>query len=196
MYSFVEEVPESVFQRKADESVMGHPVWVSKGSQNDFQDTDTYFAGLPKPDLMLACNDRDFFTQMVSRMAVAQSPRALPADLKEWQHLDRAAPVWAIRHFRSDRAGEDPTLAELLAGTGSEAVGLTVAFGIDGGAKATMFAKSDPWVGLAKVPEFQGSVASRSAGDGVWELTVANKDQAGWMAVFMLMGFLGFAVYL
>jgi hypothetical protein len=181
VYSFVEEVPESVFQRKADESVMGHPVWVSKGSQNDFQDTDTYFAGLPKPDLMLTCNDRDFFTQMVSRMAVGQPARALPADLKEWQHLDRSAPVWAIRHFRSDRAGEDPTIAELLAGKGPEAVGLTVAFGIDGGAKATMLAKSDPWGDLAKVPEFREvwPLAVPGMGRGSLPLQTRTK-RAGW----------------
>ena len=143
---------------------------------------------------MLACNDRDFFTQMVSRMAVAQSPRALPVDLKEWQHLDRSAPIWAIRHFRRERAGEDPTLAMLHTGTDPGASGLTVAFGITGGATATMLAKSDPWGDLSKVPEFQGSVASRSAGHRVWERSIANKDQACWMAVFALMGFLGFVV--
>lgn len=194
IYSFVEEVPESIFQRKADESVMGHPVWVSKGSQNDLKDTDTYFAARPLPDLVFACNDRDFLTQMVSRMAVVQSPRALTADLTEWQHLDRSAPVWAIRHFRSDRVTLDPTISMLLAGKDPGATGLTVEFGINGGATARMLAKSDPWVDLAKAPDFQGMAVSRKVEDGVWELSIANKAESGGLAVFALMGFLGFVV--
>jgi len=194
IYSFVEEVPESIFQRKADESVMGHPVWVSKGSQNDFKDTDTYFSARPRPDLIFACNDRDFLTQMVSRMTVVQSPRALAVDLTEWQHLDRPAPVWAIRHFRADRVAADPTIAMLLAGKDPGAAGLTVGFGINGGVTARMLAKSDPWADLAKAPDFQGMAASRKAGDGVWELSVTNKIEASTFAVFALMGFLGFVV--
>jgi hypothetical protein len=69
---------------------MGHSVWISKGSQNDFTDTDTYLVALPKPDIILACNDRDFFIQMVTRMALHQTPRALPAALPEWNHVDRS----------------------------------------------------------------------------------------------------------
>ena len=194
IYSFSEEAPESIFQRMADESVMGHPVWVSKGSQNDFKDTDTYFTVRPQPDLILACNDRDFLTQMVSRMAVVQPPRALAADLTEWQHLDRSAPVWAIRHFRADRVAADPTLAMLLTGKDPGPAGLTVEFGINGGATARMLANSDPWADLATAPDFQGMAASRRVGDGVWELSIANQAESGGFAVFALMGFLGFVV--
>jgi hypothetical protein len=49
--------------------------------------------------MMLACNDRDFFTQMVARMAVRQTPRALPETLPEWEQVDRSAPLWAVRHI-------------------------------------------------------------------------------------------------
>jgi len=197
VYSLIEEVPESIFQRSADESVMGHPVWISKGSQNDDKDTDTYLLALPRPDLMLACNDRDFFTQMVSRMAASQAPRALPADLPEWKQLDRSAPVWAIRHFRADRAKTDPTLAEIVQGSGGknlEVTGLTVEFGLkSASAKAQMIAKSNPWEELEKSPESQGA-KSQKISDGVWELSFPNTPESGFFAVFALMGFLGFAV--
>src|SRR5580658_5009572 len=86
---------------------------------------------------------------MVSRIAVAQSPRAPPADLREWQYLDRSAPVWAIRHYRPDRVGADPTIEMLLGGKDPKATGLAVEFGIDGATTARMLAKSDlfrhPW---------------------------------------------------
>jgi hypothetical protein len=143
---------------------------------------------------MLVCNDREFFTQMVSRMAVIQTPRALPTDLKEWRYLDRSAPVWAIRYFRRDRVGADPSISMLDSEKDPEATGLIVEFGIDGGATAIMLAKSDPWVDLGESPDFHGAAASRSVGDGVWELSVANKPEAGPIAVFALMAFLGFVV--
>ena len=193
VYSFAEEVPEAIFQRPADESIMGRAVWISKGSQNDFKDTDTYLAALPKPDLMLVCNNRDFFTQMISRMAVAQPPRALPTDLKAWQFVDRSAPVWAIRHFRRDRAADDPTF-EMIGGKDSQATGLAAEFGMHGGAKGTMISKSDPWAGYVKLPDFEGAATSRTLGDGVWELAVTNNLEGAAMAVFVLMAYLGFVV--
>jgi hypothetical protein len=201
VYSFLEPVPESIFQRKPDESVMGHPVWVSKGSQNDFKDTDMFLVALPKPDMMLACNDRDFFTQMVSRMAVHQSPRALPASLPEWKQVDRSAPLWAVRHIRVDRAPEDPSYPAHLIGAGPgardpEITGLTVEFGPSSAVKARMLAKGDPWKDLASSDDFHGEAQPRKVADGIWELSVANKPEAGGMAVFALMAFLGFAVYL
>jgi hypothetical protein len=176
---------------------LGHLVWISKGSQNDFKDTDTYLLALPKPDLMLACNDRDSFTQIVSRMAAPQAPRALPADLPEWKQLDRSAPVWGIRHFRPDRANTDPTLPQNIFGTDGkdpEATGLTVEFGLDSaGARGKILAKSNPWPELDKSPDSQGAKSQKPA-DGVWEFSVANTPDSGFAGVFALMGFLGFVV--
>jgi hypothetical protein len=199
IYSFLEPVSESIFQRKPEESVMGHPVWISKGSQNDFKETDTYFVAIPNPNTMLACNNRDFFTQMAARMAVRQTPRALPATLPEWEQVDRSAPLWAVRHIRADRAQQDPSQAGMLGPDGKnlEPIGLTAEFGlVSASAKARMIAKEDPWEAIASSPEFQGAAQSRKLKEGIWELSVANKPQAGAMAVFMLMAFLGFTVYL
>jgi hypothetical protein len=78
-----------------------------------------------------------------------------------------------------------------------EAIGLTAEFGlVSTGAKARMLAKEDPWKTIASSPEFQGAAQSRKLTEGIWELPVANKPQAGAMAAFVLMAFLGFAVYL
>jgi len=85
---------------------MGHRVWISKGSQNDWPDTDTYFVSFLKPDLMLACNRREFFGEMSRAWVWSRNlVQHLPASLPEWKQVDRSAPVWAICHYQRQRGG-------------------------------------------------------------------------------------------
>ncbi len=193
VYSFLRPVQESLFERKPDESVMGHPVWISKRSFSDAKETDTFVVALPKPDLILACNNRDFFSTMVSRMSTPQKPRALPADLPEWKHVDRSASLWGLRHV--SREGFDPGWLIDPEKKSINITGLTIEFGASG-AKANVFANQNPWVKVSDDPQFEGKASSKKSGDGVWGLSVTGNGQAGGMAVFVLMAMLGFVVTL
>jgi hypothetical protein len=197
-YVFAEPIAESSLSRPPDESLMGHPMWVSKGSQNDRPETDTYLVAILKPDLLIVCNNRDFLTTMVSRMASPQKGRALPADLPEWKQLDRHTPFWAVRHYHSARENTDPTnAAYMLKVEGDpEAVGLIVEFGLAShSAVARMISKSDPWKHLSGNQELHGAAQSRELAKGVWELSISGKPEAAMMSVFALMAVLGFAVF-
>jgi len=182
-----------IVARPPDESVMGLPVWVAKGSQNDRPNTDTYLVALPRPDLILVCNDRTFFAEISSRMASPQTPRALPSDLPEWKRVDRSEPLWAIRHFADSADAGNIFGAE----RDPQATGLVLEFGLAGGAaKARMISKSDPWKDFTSHAEFGGAAQSREVTKGVWELSIGSKPEAAGMAAFALMALAGFVVLL
>ena len=197
VYAFAEPLSESIVSRPSDGSVMGHRVWISKGTQSDLPDSDIYFVSLLQPDVITVCNDRTFFQEMLSRRDLPQQSRALPADLPEWKQVDRTAPLWAICHYRAD-----DLLVHLLdsqdAGTDPGAIGIAVEFGAASGvARARMIAKTDPWKNLIGDPEFHGAAKSRKVADGVWELSVSyGNPEAGAMAAFTLMAMVGFVVLL
>jgi hypothetical protein len=194
VYAFAEPLPEAILSRPSDDSVIGHRVWISKGTQNDRPNSDTYLVSLLQPDLMTVCNNREFFQEIVSRKGIPREARALPPELPEWKHLDRTAPLWAICHYRPDGL-----LVHLLdrsdAGSGSEATGVAVEFGLASGVtRARMISKSDPWMGFADNAEFHGAAKSRKVADGVWELSISDNPEAANMTAFALMGMVGFVV--
>ncbi len=190
LYAFADDIPASVLERAPDEIVLGNQVWTSKGSQNEGPQSTTYLVVRPKPDQILVCNDRDFFTQTVSRISALEDQRALPADLPEWKHVDRAAPLWAIRHFRADRADVDPTYPH------PRTIGMTLKVDSTDVIRARMLSEADAWKEIAESDEFHGAAQSSKVADGVWELSVANNPEAALFAVFALMAALGLAIYL
>ena len=197
LYAFAEALPDSVLERPPDEVTLGNQVWISKGSQNDAPLSDTYLVMRPGPDLILVCNDREFLGQMVLKRAKPEGPRALPADLPEWKHVDRSAPLWAICHFRSDRADADPTYPRRA--LDSEPLRVTgMAFGLSatGAIRARMLSEVDPWKDIAESDDFNGTAKSSKVADGVWELSVAAKPEAALFAIFALMASLGLAINL
>jgi hypothetical protein len=194
VYAFTESVAESILGRTPEESIMGHRVWISKGSQNDSRNTETYLVALLKPDLMMACNDREFFREMVSRMDMPSQRRGLPPGLPEWKQLDRTVPLWAISHYDGNGL-----LQAVLARAGNdfEATGVTIEFGLAAGAvRARMLAKSDPWKDVVEQPEFNGAAKSREAAKGVWELSVDGTPDAALLSVLVLMSAVGFVVFI
>ncbi len=201
-YAFAQPVSESdlssILSRSPDETAMGHRVWKSKGSESDRRDSDTFFVSVPATDMLLVCNDPGFMEEMMNRMAAPGSSRALPANLPEWKLVDRAAPVWAIRHLRADRAGVDPSQPAHLLSQGQDpgATGVVVHFGLPSmAAQALIIAKRDPWAQAQDSPDFHGAAASRRIARDTWELSVSNKLEAGLMAAFLFMAVLGFVVY-
>ena len=192
VYAFTEPVPESIFERPPDETIIEHHVWISKGSQNDAPDITTYFVTFLKPDVMLVCNSRAYFQETIARVASPSKPRALPNDLPEWKQVDRSAPLWAICHYRWVNM-----ITSQLSRNGQLiwAPGLTVELGLASDAvKARIQTKSDPWKPLVGSPDSQGAAKSSEVAPGVWELSVQGNPHAGGFAVFALMGLLGFMV--
>jgi hypothetical protein len=197
LYAFAEALPETVLERPPDEVILGNRAWISLGSQNDVPQTDTYLVISPRPDLILVCNDREFLRQMVLRMATPDGPRALPSDLPEWRQVDRGAPLWAIRHFRADRADVDPTHPrQLIESDATQVIGMVLKVDSAGAIQARMLSQADPWKKIVESDEFHGAAKSTRVADGVWELYVANKPEAALFAVFAMMAALGLAIYL
>jgi hypothetical protein len=196
VYAFAEPLPASILPRPPDDSVAGQRVWVSKGTESDLPDEDTYLVSLLQTDLMVVCNNREFFEEIVSRRRSLQKARALPADLPEWKQVDRTAPLWAVSHY----VPHGLVVHSLDFGDAekeSEATGIAVEFGLASGVtRARMISKSDPWRNLSDVPDFHGAAKSRKVADGVWELTVSGDPEAANMSAFALMGMVGFIILL
>jgi hypothetical protein len=192
VYAFAEPIGDSIFGRPPDDSILGHRVWRSKGSQNDSKDRETYLVAFIKPDLLMSCNDREFFEQMATRMSAPAQPRALSANLPEWKLVDRGAPFWGICHYTSQTA--------LLANLGEPgedigAIGIVVEFGLASDAsRARIIAKLNPWQEVAKSADVHGAATVHEKSSGVWELTVEGKPESGPFAVFLMMASLGFVV--
>ena len=69
----------------------------------------------PKSRILMCATSQDYLREILLRMAARGSKRALPSDLPEWKHLDRNAPLWAIRHFAEDVPGDKQTTGAVLA---------------------------------------------------------------------------------
>jgi hypothetical protein len=195
VYAFAEPVSESIFGRPPDDTILGHRIWSSKGTQNDTPDRETYLVALIKPDMLMSCNNRQFFEQIATRMGATAQPRALPLSLPEWKYMDRSAPLWGICHY-----GEKTAMlaSGLTGGKDVGAQGITVEFGLASGAvRARMISKLNPWEGLDSSPEFHDAAKAREETSGVWEFTIEGKPEAANMAAaFALMAYLGFVVFL
>ena len=72
-------------------------------------DTWTLFVAFPKPNLVLACTNREYLSEVLQRVDGKVGPRALPDTLAEWKSVDLNAPFWALRHYDRSQAGRDPT---------------------------------------------------------------------------------------
>lgn len=196
----VERMPPAIIARAAEENVAGHPTWTSKGSQNESEYQYTYRITLLRPDLLLICNDRDFFTEVVTRSSGKAVRQALPESLPEWKHVDRLAPIWGIRHFDAHPSIRDDTNpANFEGGKGDkEAVGIAMQVGHPAGSvwgRWMTKSKTNPWPELAEDPDFNGQAQITRKQDGAWELACPATDQhAASFTGFVLLGMLGFSV--
>lgn len=183
--------------RPPDESVLGYPVWEARAPGEE-----TFFAAQPKPDLVLACNERGFLTEVLSRIGAPSRVHAFPLDSPLLRMVDRAAPVWALRRFLAERAAVDPSqpaTGGLLGVADLAATGMLLEVG---GLKGVLHALwlspsgANPWRSLAGVtdPRAAGRVqrGPQSARNGIWELTLEQDDASSLFTAFSLMGMLGF----
>lgn len=187
VYAFAEPPGEGVFGRPPDRSVLGLRVWVSKGSQNDTPDRETYEVAFLKPDVIISCNNQAFFEQMAARMHAPASIRALPASLPEWRYLNRSAALWGLCHYSEKPA----VLAMMGIQDDPHATGISVEFGSDEkSAKAFLLAQSDPWADTRANPELSGAKVSQTS-PGVWVFSATDRSP---VVALLFMAYLGFVV--
>jgi hypothetical protein len=69
----------------------------------------TTFVAFPKPNLVLACTNRDYLREVLERIGGKAGRRALSDTLAEWKFVGAEAPFWGFRHYDKSQAGIDPT---------------------------------------------------------------------------------------
>jgi hypothetical protein len=198
-------IDASLFGRPPDERIIGNEVWISHGltykpRKNAKVDPETFYSLVLRPNLLVVCNNRDFLSTVLNQMPgnTATSPRALPASLPEWNHVDRSQPFWAIRHFDNSRKDVDPSNPATITGNDAlQASGMTAEFsGAGATARMLVIAGGDPWKQLSSADEFQGGAQSHELTSNVWEIKTKGGAETQFMSVFVLMAQLGFAVFL
>jgi hypothetical protein len=227
VYWFAEALPQSLPARAPDEVIEGHQVWTSRGSQHEaVRDgvVESLLLARPKPDMMIACSDREFLTGLLARMGAQgdaqrdaqgtdsqrmdllrmgrpREPHFRMQALPAWKYVDRTRPLWAFRRFAPERAAIDPTQPanpSVLGKADTEAVALAVNMDSSGTIKALWISRSeaDPWRTTLNAGAFERKAQSRSIATGLWELSVPGDQRVSAPAVFALMSCLGFAVLL
>jgi hypothetical protein len=205
-YAFANRVDQLAFQEPPDTTIAAHQVWTATGKQySQARDatprSETYLMTLLNPDLLLACNNRDFFSSVVASFD-RRSKGTLLQRLPEWKQVNRSAPVWGLRHFIAEAAATDPTYPSnggLLGNKVTGAIGTVFEVGPEGKVRALWLSTSNenPWEELSTSPDFRGAASARALSNGRWELSVSDKiPGAGFFAIFAIMAFLGFAVLL
>jgi len=193
-YFFDRPLSDSTFQRSADELMMGRPVWMSKGSQNEGPSKDM-FSVILKPELLLICNDRSFMSETIARSTAPASNRALPVNLLEWKMVDRRSSLRAIRHYRADRVRVDPSRTMIRLPDG--VAGLTLEINASGHIKARMLSPSDPWQDVVSSPDSARHATSRETTKGTWELSIGDANfETTQFAVFAIMAMLGLVFFI
>jgi hypothetical protein len=74
-------------------------------------DTWTIYVDFPKPNMALACTNRDFLREVLVRMRGARGAMALPDQLPEWKYIDTRARFWGFRHFDKSQEQAQPQTA-------------------------------------------------------------------------------------
>jgi hypothetical protein len=69
----------------------------------------TYILALPRPNVLLVANNRQYLQEVLERMTQEKAPRALPDQLPEWRFLDANVRFWGLRHYDPTQAKMDPT---------------------------------------------------------------------------------------
>ncbi len=205
VYAFANPIPPSAISLPA--VVQGaRQVWHAEGKQytqpvDAKSQNEEYWLTLLAPDVLLACNDGNFFSSVLANWDT--SARTSFRQLPEWKRVNRSAPVWGFRHFRAQPAATDPTdpRKEGLLGAKLEgAVGVIFEVGSPSGTVHALWestSDTNPWTELSNSPDMHGAATVRAAGDGAWELSLTdNQSGAGALSVFAIMAFLGFAVLL
>jgi hypothetical protein len=162
----------------------------------------------PQRGVLLCATNQKFLEQMLERMKRQNLDRAFPDSLPEWQHLNLDASVWGMRHYRKDFADTDPSspLRAHAAANFPDPLAVGFVFWLD--AKAEKAAKARYLTSAKDATKIvmQGwqhpsedlTPTIKEIKPGVIEITVPISEDKGngHMFLFVLLGYLGHAVYL
>lgn len=204
VYGFGEALRVGFQKRAPDFLMVGQEVWRFAGK--DFMQakdatprSQVYLATLTRRDEMLLCNHEGFFQKVLERLS-AVGGRPEFERLAEWTQVDRAAPVWGLRHFGPVGTRMDPTdlrVGGMVGAADRQATGVVFQVGpAEGQVRGRVLTRSveDP---LRRRAEGGGSADGRSGkrvGDGAWEYTTGDAGGQGYLEVFQWMALLGFMV--
>jgi hypothetical protein len=203
LYSLAKPLNVPLFLRSSEGSIAGYSVWSAKNAITGYPGgspirEETLFVSQPEADLIVVCNDRAFFSEVLSRINGLSRIRAFPADHPLLRLADRNAPVWAVRRFLPERAGIDPSHPATGGLTGvvdGDATGVVVeAGGSKNVIRAQWLSRSrvNPWQALSNMPEFRGNARVQQNREGIWQITVEQDGNAALNTAWALMGMLGF----
>ncbi|BDC49059.1 hypothetical protein F183_A13750 [Bryobacterales bacterium F-183] len=162
---------EGLFHRVAEDSVVGLPVWTAelKAEAGSIQSS---YVSLPAPNILAACNDRDFLHDLLLRATTGTTPErvALPDSLSLWRHVDKTASVWGVSKYDS--------MAQALIADGMvKATGATVQMQTSS-ARIRMFATANPWTKITAAQPFKDAAKVSEIAPGVWELSIDGDASA------------------
>lgn len=89
------------------DELSGHKIGVF--DETIASDAWTFYLANPEPRVLICATDREFLSHVLKRMKGAGGGRALPETLPEWKYVNQKAPVWAVRHYRSEDSAKDLT---------------------------------------------------------------------------------------
>ena len=169
-------------------------------------DTWASYITMPRSDVLVVATDHAYLEEVLRRRGSRAANRALPADLPEWRRVDTTAPFWAVRHYRREGAGEDPTSPFTRTRNGeildAAAVGVTVHTSPDGRTIVAHYlsrATSAEQI-VHRLWHHAGdgvAPALRRVGDDTIEARfTANDEEDVSMCFFYLLAALGHATYL
>lgn len=105
--SALQRAMRSVFGR-CERVVRWNDVHVAVFTENIESRDWVFYVCSPEPGVAICGVDRTFVMEVLGRRNNLAKDRALPATLREWQHVDWNADVWGIRHFQAATARTDP----------------------------------------------------------------------------------------
>ncbi|MGC2661235.1 MAG: hypothetical protein WA324_25055 [Bryobacteraceae bacterium] len=203
VYALADPIQDSAFSQPPNLMILGRSVWSVEhdlggqptGSTPIYE---TSFLTRIEPDTLLACNDKSFFSSVLSQLPSASQTSRFEA-LPEWKQIDRLAPVWGLRHFNPATAATDPTYP-VNKDSDTEDLGATgIAFQAgspEGKIQVRWLTKSkeNPLEEAVESVDFKDAMTVRRVSEGVWEMSANELGDAGNYAILVIMSMLGFAV--
>ena len=191
---------------KADKKITIGDETVAVISEKSENDVWTYFVCRPQPGVLLCAIAQAYLEETLKRMSSPPAKRALPADLPEWKQVDTKAVAWAVRHYRKDTAASDPSspLRGKAAANESDPNAVGFVFWYDAKAdtaQARYLSTSKNAVAIVakgwRHPGEKLDPTIKRGAEGVVQISSpVGEDRTGSMFLFVLIAYLGHAVYL
>jgi hypothetical protein len=194
-------------QAKAENKLELASVSVAVFTEKLENDVWSFFVCHPRSGILICATDQSYLEETLKRISRKPERRALPVELPEWKHVQVKSRVWAVRHYRTEAAENDPSspLGPSAAANVSDpaAVGFVFWYNPKGDkvARARYLSGAKDALKLAAEGWNQPSEGLRPkitrAGLGAVEIaSPVSEDRTGKSFLFILLGYLGHGIYL